>query len=147
MLKRHRIAFALLLTVAAGAAVSLFVSRGGLNAVGKRVNDAFLTAAAESGVPIKSPVLVIAPGTELVAGDRHVQAFGFDRCPQNEGIMRGLFGPGLDGNACIRLDREHVRVRTHDRAGTDRGEVWTVTRVGDQVSLVSAAGEPIKRAD
>ncbi|WP_322075477.1 hypothetical protein [Burkholderia cenocepacia] len=144
--QRRGVAVALLTVLAAGAALSLFVSRGGLHALGTRVSDAYLSAAADAGVRVKTPVLVFMPGTELVAGDRHVQAFGFDECPKNDAIMRTLFGPDPDyGNTCIRLDREHVRVRTLDRAGTDKTEIWTVVRDGDRVGLVDGAGESIRR--
>ncbi|MDN7880081.1 hypothetical protein [Burkholderia aenigmatica] len=144
--QRRSIAVALLVTLGAGALLTFFVGRGGLSAAGRQLEGMYVSAASAAGVQVKQPVLVLAPGTELIVDGQLVKAFGYDECPKNGAVMQALFGPDPDlGNACIRLDRERVSVHTVGQDRTDKKTVWTVRRDGERVRIFSADGEPIRQ--
>lgn len=109
---------------------------------------------------VDAPTIVLAPGYKAVlakpgeSGDSSsareaVILSGFDKCPEQERIMKMLFGPAPNEGRddCIVLDKSRATVKVRVAYMTARKvavEQWAINRVagpaGERVSLVPPSG-------
>lgn len=85
------------------------------------------------------PVLVLRPGVKVLMDGEPVAVVGADRCPEQDGMMRALFGAeplaGEPGCMVLSDDRKHVEARFRGNDGRMVVEQWAILRTQGPTGL------------